>query len=184
MIVLKYENLWDIPSTNEEMNSTDNIIDIIRQQGQYLKDSTKGKIFGRFAKIKKVSPLATMGVVLTAFSPREVLQNDDSNELIDANELYSNQKYGFEIYNSTYKFRVFEMVISPVYPVQIIIDEGIANNIEEEIPMYASKGNAANHYAINSDNDLLGCLKLVFSSKKVRYLLFKLQQQVEEKKTD
>ena len=181
---MKYDNLWDIPSANEELNPTDNIYDIMKEQGQYLKENTNGKIFGKFSKIKKINPLSTMGVVLSAFSTREVLQNDDSNSLADANELYSNQKYGFEIYNSTYKFRVFEMIISPVYPAHIIIDEGITTNIEDEIVSYSEKGKEANHYIINSDEELIGCLRLIFSSKKVKYLLYKLQQQAEENKNN
>ena len=122
---MTYENLWDIPSVNEVLNSTDNIFDIMKAQGQYLKENTNGRIFGKFSKIKTINPLSTMGAALTAFAPREVLQNNDSSALADANELYRDQKYGFEIYNSAYKFRVFEMIILPVYPAQIIIDEGV-----------------------------------------------------------
>ncbi len=180
---MKYDNLWDIPSVNEALNPTDNICEIMKQQGQYLKENTNGKIFGRFSKIKKVNPLSTMGAVLATFSVKEILQNDDSSVLADANELYSNQKYGFEIYNSTYKFRVFEMIVSPVYPAHIIIDEGVVANIEEEILSCVSKGKEANHYLINNDNDLLDCLRLIFASKKVKYLLYKLQQ-LEEKKNN
>ena len=177
---MKYDNLWDIPSDNEDLNSTDNIYDIMRDQSQYLKKNTNGRIFGKFSKIKKVNPLSTMGIVLNAFSTKEILQNDDSNSLLDANELYSNQKYGFEIYNDSYKFRVFEMIISPVYPAHIIIDEGIIENIEDSILSYSEKGKEANHYIIGSDDDLIGCLRLIFSSKKVKYILFKLQQSKEQ----
>lgn len=173
---MKYDNLWTISSDYEELNPTDNIYEIMKQQGQYLKEITNGKIFGKFSKIKKVNSLSAIDAVLTAFSTKEVLQNHDSNALEDANELYSDQKYGFEIYNTTYKFRVFEMIISPVYPAHIIIDEGVTANIEDEIVSFSDKGKDANHYIINSDEELLGCLRLIFSSKKVKFLLYKLQQ--------
>lgn len=176
---MTYENLWDIPSVNEVLNSTDNIFDIMKAQGQYLKENTNGRIFGKFSKIKTINPLSTMGAALTAFAPREVLQNNDSSALADANELYRDQKYGFEIYNSAYKFRVFEMIILPVYPAQIIIDEGVVSTIEDEIALCAEKGKTANHYIIKNDDELIGCLRLILSSKKVRYILYKLQQQSE-----
>lgn len=178
---MKYENLWVIPSTNDEINKTDNIFEIVRQQGQYLKEHTNGKIFGKFAKIKKVSPLSTMGAVLSTLATREVLQNDDSNALIDANDFYVDQKYGFEIYNNTYKFRVFEMIISPVYPAHIIIDEGITEYIEAELISFVEKGKEANHYIFESDESLIECLRLIFSSKKVKYILYKLQQPENDK---
>lgn len=172
---MEYKNLWDIPATNTEMNSTDNIFTIMKAQCTYLKDGTQNKVSGKFCKIKKINPLSTMAHVLSSIAPHEVLQNDDTANLKDANELYKNQKYGFEIYNTTYKFRIFEMLIEPTYPIHMIIDEGVVSNIENDILHCAEKGTYENCYLIDSDNTLLECLKLIFSCKKVKFILYKMQ---------
>lgn len=175
---MRYDNLWDIPSDNEDILSSDNVFEIMKQQGQYLKESSHQKIYGKFCKIKTVNPLSTMGVVLSAFATKEVLQNDETDSLKDASDWYKSQKYGFEIYNKSYKFRVLEMIITPVYPIHLIIDEGITENIQDEITSCAEKGNIANHYLVSSDEQLLDCLRLIFTSKKVRYILYRMSQEL------
>ena len=174
---MKYKNLWDMPLNNDDILSSDNVFEIMKQQGQYLKESSHNKIYGKFCKIKKINPLSTMGVVLSAFATKEVLQNDETDSLMDAGDWYKSQKYGFEIYNNSYKFRVLEMIITPVYPIHLIIDEGITENIQDEISSCAEKSNIANHYLVNSDDQLLDCLRLIFTSKKVRYILYRMQQE-------
>lgn len=175
---MRYDNLWDIPLDNEEILSSDNVFEIMRQQGQYLRESSHQKICGKFCKIKTVNPLSTMGVVLSAFATKEVLQNDETDSLKDAGDWYKSQKYGFEIYNKSYKFRVLEMIVTPVYPIHLIIDEGITENIQDEICSCAEKSNIANHYLVSSDAQLLDCLRLIFTSKKVRYILYKMSQEL------
>ena len=175
----KYDNLWDIPVSNEDILSTDNIEDIMDQQIDFLKKSTNKKIFGKFYKIKKVSPLSTMGHLLAVvFASQDLSQHDEENDsLQDANDWYKERKYGFEIYNSAYKFRVLEMVVSPVYPIYLIIDEDIANSIHDNISIYAEKKPNENYYTVNSDENLLECLSLIFKSRKMRLILYKLQQE-------
>ena len=174
---MRYDNLWDIPSNSEDILSSDNVFEIMRQQGQYLKESSEQKIYGKFCKIKTINPLSTMGIVLSAFATKEVLQNDETDTLKDAGDWYKSQKYGFEIYNKSYKFRVLEMIITPVYPIHLIIDEGVTENIQEEIIACAEKSNINSHYLVNSDDQLLECLKLIFTSKKVRYILYRMKQE-------
>lgn len=173
---MEYKNLWNIPSKNPEINITDNIFTIMKQQCNYLKAATNNKISGKFCKIKRIDPLSTMAHVLHSISSKEVLQNNDTDNLKDANELYKSQKYGFEIYNTTYKFRIFEMIVDPIYPVHLIIDEGIVSNIADELFQYTKKENIENCYLIESDYTLLDCLQLIFSSKKVQFILYKMQQ--------
>ena len=69
------------------------------------------------------------------------------------------------------------MIITPVYPIHLIIDEGVTENIQEEIISCAEKSNINNHYLVNSDDQLLECLKLIFTSKKVRYILYRMKQE-------
>ena len=174
-----YNNLWEIPNSNEKPDLTDSIKDIMKQQSEYLKDTTNNKVFGKFARIKKTDlfPGLTAGAlaISSMLSSKETFSNETDN-LKDANILYTEDRYGYEIYNSTYRFRMFEMNITPIYPIQIIIDEGIMDDISKEISYNLERGDSQNHIILNNDNDLIDCLKLMFTSKKVKYLIYRLLQ--------
>lgn len=170
---MEYENLWNIPNGENPLDTTSNIVEIMRQQGKYLKEGTNGKVFGKFNHIKNLA--AGMQALSRAVS-FEVVDDPETSNLDDANKLYGAKKYGFEIYNNTYKFRVFEMLLTPVYPVNISLDEGIVEDTQHElINSYIEKLPEANQFSVKSDDEFLTFLRIVFSSKKVRYIIQRLQ---------
>ncbi len=170
---MEYENLWSIPSVEKPLEATDNIAEIMRQQGKYLKENTNGKVFGKFSRIRDIT------VGLEAFSAaliNGISENEETKDLEDANKLYKDLRYGFEIYNSIYKFRVLEMKLSPLYPVTTLVDEGIVEDSLQELQNNCiEKGTTSNQFVIRDDDELLSFLRIIFSSKKVRYILYKLQ---------
>lgn len=170
---MDYENLWDVPSVDILGDSTENVMEIMKQQAQYLKEGTNGKVMGKFSRIKNI--MANIAGLAAALSS-EVTDDNEINNLSDANNLYRNQKYGFEIYNQTYKFRIFEMSLSPLYPISVMIDEGVLEDTLESLSYCTEKGSTNTTFIVRSDKELLECLKIVFSSKKVKYILYKLQQ--------
>lgn len=170
---MAYENLWDVPSVDILGDSTENVMVIMKQQAQYLKENTNGKVMGKFSRIKNIM-VNIAGLAPTLSS--EITDDNEINNLSDANNLYKSQKYGFEIYNQTYKFRIFEMSLSPLYPISVMIDEGVLEDTQESLSNCIEKGSTNTAFIIRSDNELLECLKIVFSSKKVKYILYKLQQ--------
>ncbi len=170
---MAYENLWDVPSVDILGDSTENVMVIMKQQAQYLKENTNGKVMGKFSRIKNIM-VNIAGLAATLSS--EITDDNEINNLSDANNLYKSQKYGFEIYNQTYKFRIFEMSLSPLYPISVMIDEGVLEDTQESLSNCIEKGSTNTAFIIRSDNELLECLKIVFSSKKVKYILYKLQQ--------
>lgn len=170
---MAYENLWDVPSVDILGDSTENVMVIMKQQAQYLKEDTNGKVRGKFSRIKNImANIAGLAATLSS----EITDDNEINNLSDANNLYKSQKYGFEIYNQTYKFRIFEMSLSPLYPISVMIDEGVLEDTQESLSNCIEKGSTNTAFIIRSDNELLECLKIVFSSKKVKYILYKLQQ--------
>ncbi len=175
-----YENFWDVPETTEILNSTDNIHEMMKAQTQYLKKGTSGRVFGKFHKIKKISSLHVMGAILSSMK-LETLNDEEIDGLQDMNELYKQTKYGFEIYNSEYKFRVFELLISPIYPVRIIVDEDIKNELESELTCYLHKNQNVSWIEAENDNEFANLLKLIFTSRKVKFILQKMMQQREQK---
>lgn len=167
-------SLWEIPSVNTPGDATDNIKEILRQQAQHLKTGTNGKVMAKFSKIVNIATNISNAISVISFDRTE---DEETKDLPDANALYRPQRYGFEIYNSSYKFRIFEMNLSPLYPVSIFFDEGVLEDSETELRDYfIEKGKQTNQYVIKSDNELVISLRAVFSSKKVRYILYKLQQ--------
>lgn len=170
---MNYKNLWDIPPIDILGDSTENVVEIMKQQAQYLKEGTNGKVLGKFSKIKDV--MTQIAGLAAALSP-EMSDDTEINKLSDANKLYRSQRYGFEIYNQTYRFRIFEMNLSPLYPISIMFDEGILEDTRESLSYCTEKGSADTTFIVKSDDDLLECLKVIFSSKKVKYILYRLQQ--------
>lgn len=164
---------------DDPFDSTENVIEIMRQQGRHLKEGTKGKVFGKFSKIKSV--MDNIGGLTTAIS-LFVSEDEETSQLADANKLYENQRYGFEIYNQAYKFRIFEITLSPLYPIIISVDEGVLEDTKGELGYYLESGNRETQYVVKSDSELLEGLKIIFSSKKVRYILYKMQQSAQTKK--
>ena len=67
-------------------------------------------------------------------------------------------------------------MLSPVYPVVVSVDEGVLEDTRQELQIASiQKGENANQFFINSDNEFISFLKTILSSKKVRYILYRLQ---------
>ena len=157
---MAYENLWDVPSVDILGDSTENVMVIMKQQAQYLKENTNGKVMGKFSRIKNIM-VNIAGLAPTLSS--EITDDNEINNLSDANNLYKSQKYGFEIYNQTYKFRIFEMSLSPLYPISVMIDEGVLEDTQESLSNCIEKGSTNTAFIIRSDNELLECCLLYTS---------------------
>ena len=185
---MKYENLWKIPSVDTPEESAENVMEIMREQAQYLRDGTDGKVRAEFHEIT--------AEIQNDNGSRELNSSaSDKNRMEDANDLYHVRQYGFDIYNGYYKFRLFSMDLTAVYPIYMDLDDDVMketvgvfresslrigyrdypeyNNYSEydsEPPMYL---------LIKSDDELMKALKILFSSRKVQFILYKLRQQVD-----
>lgn len=185
---MKYENLWGVENNSEleNLSFTDNIVNIMRDQCQYLKRITDNKVFAKFARIKMISPLSSsvsfqalteFSKALSMYSPREVIGDDiDTAQLIDANVLYDESRYGFEIYNHSYKFRVFELQMEPVYPVSIVLDEGINESVKDTLLNMGIKPTEENKYSVSSDEVFMDFLRIVLNSKKIKMIVYRMSK--------
>lgn len=177
--MMKYENLWP-ESIDDGYVSTNNIVAIMKQQAEYLKKKTNNNVFLRFSHIKSVTPITTMASVMSSLSVlteksvcSEYIGDVPVDKLKDANELYTQKQFGCEIYNHQYRFRLFEMSLPPLYPIEVVIDEGIVSDIRGQ---YLADPFVENTLAIDNDNEFLEMLKSVFSSRKVIYILNRLME--------
>ena len=164
-------NLWDIPTVGTSANTTDNIKGILEEQAKYLESGTNGKVMADLSEIDDIPTdiLSPSG----AFSLASSYKGKDK----DANDLYKPQFYGFDIHNDFYRFRIFEINLFPLYPVSMFFDEGVLEDTEAKFHQHSiKKGKLANQYVIQSDEDFINSLSAVLASKKVKFIIGKLQQ--------
>lgn len=180
---MTYENLWGIENDSEleRLQFTDSIIPIMKDQCEYLKSITNHRVFAKFAKIKMINPVAAPALVLTEIadvlsplSPKEKVEDDFTDQLADANELYDESRYGFEIYNRSYRFRVFELQMEPVYPISVLLDEGVNDTVQEMLCKFIKQTNENNRYMIDSDELFMDYLRVVLNSKKVQLIIYRM----------
>ena len=178
-------NISDIDST---LHTTANISNILRTQSISLKEQTNDVIKGRFKPIKiitvstnpyknMVDSIASISEALKPYKieKREVLDEFENENLADANALYCKLRYGYEIYTSRYKFRIFELTLDPVYPILVNVDEGIIDDCICDLSLYFQLSET-NAIEINSDEEFIELLSIILKSKKLRFIINNLIQ--------
>lgn len=133
-------------------------LEILREQAKLLSQKTNGKIKATFAKINYLGN--SLKMLQSAMNYVEVNESETKGKK-DVNDLYNFVNYKFEIYNSTYKFRVFILKYRPIYPIKIEVDEGI----REEFSWFETTKDIIN------DNDLKETIATIFSSKKLQTII-------------
>lgn len=157
------DDLWgNIIIDDVELNDS-KALEILKEQARILEKKTHGIIKATFSKIDyKVTPIDIFSQTLlsVAVTEREIIDLNLENKK-DVNEIYTFVKYKFEIYNDTYRFRVFILKFRPIFPIEIEIDEGI----REEL------GISSKELLINSDNELKKIVSDIFSSPKLQMII-------------
>lgn len=165
------DNLWDDALDNNELTTTDRVVELMGDCAKSLGKRTNGKVRGRFIRAKQLAgagvAVAEMSKILAAFP----VEDDD---LSDANDLYSSKRYAFDIISDTYRFRLFSVLLRPVYPIDLAFDEGVLKEMGEDsfCPQYGSKGTGT--VRVCGDDDLMTAFTNAVSTRKVRYLLRRL----------
>lgn len=146
-------------------------VDILRTQARVLEQKTKGKVKASCSKIKyrtdsMTSMAATVAQAMAATCLMEEEVPDDKRiDIKDANELFSITRYKFEVYNDTYRFRVFVLNNRIVFPITIDLDAGIKAEIK-----YDSEA------SINSNDEFESTLKMIFASSKLKSVIIRMLQ--------
>ena len=145
-----------------------NAIEILREQARNLSKKTNGKIKATFSKIKR--PYSNIVDAVQAISGQMSMEEEELKGKKDANQLYIFVDYKFEIYNETYKFRVFTLKYRPIYPLEIEIDEGI----KKECGFWDTR------QEVKNDDDLIEIITSIFSSKKLQTIIRRVMTDVAE----
>ena len=181
---MKIKNYWGTDEDfGKDLEYTDNIYEIMDEQCKYLSQYTKGKVFAVFDEIKFDNPMLEVAQSISdVYEKFSGINNQQSSKkVIDANNMYFDKRYGFEVCTEKYRFRLFELRITPLYPIQISIDEGICKNIGEAISQIAIPMEKSNYFEISNEEIFCKVLQFILQDKKVRYIITKLKNQMETK---
>ena len=177
---------WSKFGSNLEVNRTE---DIIKEAIKQLEDGTKGKIKGKFTQIIYKSSMHSMQEYISQIFGNKIVyrdQNDKGNELREIpnvdmenidniEESYSQEIFSFEIYSDKYKFRIMQVINSVAFPVRVVLDEGIAKELNMTKPAKE----------INSNEQMENFLVKVLATNKVNnvvnQMLVLLETESEEK---
>lgn len=187
---MEIKNYWGISEdSQDELKYTYNIHRIMDEQCKYLFQYTKGKIFAVFGEIKINDSIFTMAKAMSNVFKgisgitglQETVAESSTIHMIDANDMYFDKRYGFEICTEKYRFRLFELRMTPIYPIEIIVDEGICKNIENALARIAIPMEKFNHFKISDEETFCDVLQSVLQDKKVRYIIGELKRRVQDK---
>lgn len=110
---MEYKNYWNInKDTLEDLEYTDNISGIMEAQAKYLFTYTQGKVFAVFDEMKIDGSLSdnisvmsnAMKVISGVVGFQQKVSKTSADELLDANSMYFDKRYGFEICTEKYRF--------------------------------------------------------------------------------
>lgn len=161
---------------NIEVNRTE---DIIKETIKELETETQSKVKGKYSQIKytKSGYEGAVNYLNSLFEKQkwllrpaervnetvEVL-DDELQSKKDINSVYALKIYSFEIFNCQYRFRIFRLFRSIAFPVRIILDEGIAEELNMSKP----------GREINSNDEMDSFLREVLKTNKVRNVVNQL----------
>lgn len=161
------ESLW--PEFEEQVIEQNDAIGILRAQARAIKNQTGGIVNATFSKMSyKPGPtnaLKALGQAMSSMSApvyEEVLDKELADKK-DVNTLYKKVKYKFELYNDDYRFRLFVLNYSEMFPISLEVDEGVLEDIQYK-----------NNSPIANNKELKEALTDIFSSNKVRTVITKM----------
>ena len=184
---MEYKNYLNInKDTLEDLEYTDNISGIMEAQAKYLFTYTQGKVFAVFDEMKIDGSLSdnisvisnAMKVISGVVGFQQKVSKTSADELLDANSMYFDKRYGFEICTEKYRFRLFELRMKPIYPIEIIIDAGICENIKNELDKIAIPMEKSNQYILVDEECFCNVLQKILQDRKVHYIISELQRRM------
>ena len=152
-------NLWgDIFDSSQ---NAEPVLKIIEEQAILLSHRTSGKVTAVFEKIKYINKypgLQTMISTVLQVSGGVKKELEDNQQLEDAHFLYDTCEYKFEIVSETLKYRIFNLIYNPVFPLKIKVEPGVLSNDLQVVE-------------INNVDEAQTILAKILKSSKVRFII-------------
>lgn len=161
-------DLWGNMQLGDEMLNDSKAVEILREQARLLGNKTNGKIKATFSRLeyKKTTTEVIGHTLLSLAGTKEEIVDTELEGKEDINKIYNFIKYKFEIFNDTYRFRVFILNYRPIFPIEIEADEGI----KEELKLSSVE-------KISSDDELQGKVADIFASGKLQTIIRRMYAQ-------
>ena len=161
------EDLWTASTFDtEEQVEESNAVQLLRDQAKLLKQKTNGKVCATFSRITgTILDTPEMRELIGGIS-RVVASPEGDEELKGKKDIgmqYVSIAYKFELYNETYRFRVFELIDKRLFPIKIICDADIAE-----------QWGFNDHINIKNNKDLETVVRQILGSKKVKSVINKM----------
>ena len=176
-----YGNLWEEIVGKDDIKTTEGAVEFVKEQCRYLNRSTGGKVRGRFIRTAKhVLAPSLADIIGGSEMPSrlgEPISETPEDDLADANDLYELKRYSFDILSNTYRFRVFDVILGPVYPVAMELDEGIYEEQKADLYLRFSCDDKRCSLTIEDEGGFAEAFSISIRSKKVRFILRQLREE-------
>ena len=163
-------------SDGEGYEETSGVKEFLKEQGDLLSEATSGKVNAVFRKAARIAE--GMAVTATILAARAAAAHGQPLE--DANTLYRSERYAFEIQSAKYRFILFWMELDPVFPAILEIDEGVFEEVSQEVLRHSEPSGNECAVEVASFEELKSVFSALLRSHKLRYLLRRLSDAVED----
>lgn len=183
---MEYKDFWGFTNENQApVQYTKEIFNIMEHQCKMLLKHTDNNVFGVFGEmnndgsfVKALNIFATALKGATGMAgTTETIDGMSTNELIDAGDMLHKQRYAFEICNETYRFRVFTILIAPIFPVEMFINADIYKSIARRIKGIVKLDDTEERITIPNEDVFETVLQMILMDAKVHYIVTELEKQ-------
>lgn len=167
------KNIWSDFLKDQTDETTDQVMPFLTAAAEQLGQATNGKVLAKFHKQSDYTTYAGifgMASEIVKATPYK-LSNDPHK---DANDLYRMEKYVFDILNDSYRFALFELTITPYFPITMTVDEGVYHDVRKSLSGYEIPDDERHSIEIGSQNNLEEIFETLLQSKKLKYLVTSL----------
>ena len=167
------KNIWSDFLKDQTDETTDQVMPFLTTAAEQLGQATNGKVLAKFHKQSDYTAYA--GMFAAASEIVKAAPYKPSNDPHkDANDLYRMEKYVFDILNDSYRFALFELTITPYFPITMTVDEGVFHDVRESLSGYEMPDDKRHSIEISSQNNLEEIFETLLESKKLKYLVTSL----------
>lgn len=158
------KDLWPQDFTNKRFVC--NAVDLLTEQAALLKDKTGGVVQAALLPIQPPTAVATLIAGLATLPTVDTMEApDEMSEKTDINAVFEPRKFKFELYSASYHFRVFTLYNRPQYPIDIVLDEGIAEELALDLDEKKRR------VTIDNKEELEALIRNIFSCRKIAMII-------------
>lgn len=180
------DNPWVGVLSHPQGNVTSNIPTYFVGQGRKLSEASGGRITGVFAETRLVNDALSAsydlsGAAEIAAALASSMQKPPELGLQDADEMYEEKEYCFEIRSDTYRFRLLTLRFGPLYPVTMRVDDGVFRDLSGSSGRFSlTKDGHPRQLSIKDDEDLDAVFRMLLGSRKLNYICNRLMAEADK----